>query len=76
MNKHIQAKDISDATMLEVVRAVRGKNGADHWSSLWDIQEALSGYPAKVVLAKIRALIKKQLLHGCGCGCRGDFYED
>jgi hypothetical protein len=31
------------------------------------------GTPPKVALAKIRAMIKKGLVDGCGCGCRGDF---
>lgn len=31
------------------------------------------GYPEKVVLAKARKLIRRGLLDGCYCGCRGDF---
>ena len=29
--------------------------------------------PDKLVLAKMRQLIKKELVDGCDCGCRGDF---
>lgn len=29
--------------------------------------------PQKVVLAKARKLIKRGLVSGCACGCRGDF---
>lgn len=29
--------------------------------------------PPKVVLAKCRSLIKRKLVDGCACGCRGDF---
>ena len=29
--------------------------------------------PRKVVLAKMRALIRRGLVEGCPCGCRGDF---
>jgi hypothetical protein len=28
---------------------------------------------SKLVLAKMRSLIKKGLVSGCACGCRGDF---
>ncbi len=31
------------------------------------------GTPEKLVLAKMRRLIKRGLVDGCGCGCRGDF---
>lgn len=29
--------------------------------------------PDKLVVAKMRNLIKKGLIDGCGCGCRGDY---
>lgn len=29
--------------------------------------------PNKVVRAKMRALVKRKLVGGCDCGCRGDF---
>jgi len=29
--------------------------------------------PEKVVLAKAKRLIRRGLIDGCGCGCRGDF---
>jgi hypothetical protein len=31
------------------------------------------GTPPKVLLAKLKAMIKKGLISGCVCGCRGDF---
>jgi hypothetical protein len=31
------------------------------------------GTPEKLVLAKMRQMIKKGLVNGCGCGCRGDY---
>jgi hypothetical protein len=31
------------------------------------------GTPEKVALAKMRSLIKRGLVAGCACGCRGDF---
>lgn len=29
--------------------------------------------PEKIVLAKAKRLIRRGLISGCGCGCRGDF---
>jgi len=68
-----KASDISDAELLAAVRATQGMHGVARWSSLWDVQRALEHWPAKVVTAKLRSAIKRKLLRGCGCGCRGDF---
>jgi hypothetical protein len=51
-----------------------------HWPPLtwttvsrWEVGDALEGkYPEKVVLAKLRRMIRRKLIDGCGCGCRGD----
>lgn len=32
-----------------------------------------AGLPEKLVLAKMRGLIRRGLVSGCACGCRGDF---
>jgi hypothetical protein len=29
--------------------------------------------PEKIVRAKARALVRRRLIDGCTCGCRGDF---
>ncbi len=31
------------------------------------------GFLQKVLLAKLRAMKKRGLIEGCGCGCRGDW---
>ncbi len=71
----MQAKDITDETLMAAVRAVRGINRVPEWSSLWDIQRQLSGVHTKIVLAKLKSAVKRGLLKGCTCGCRGDFEE-
>ena len=43
-----------------------------HWVTRWDLGERFPGFPSKVMLAKIRKLIRRGLLDGCTCGCRGD----
>lgn len=44
-----------------------------HWANRFDIAKALGNPPEKVVLAKLQKLIKRGLITGCACGCRGDF---
>jgi len=51
----------------------RWEAGETRWVSSWEIEDCMPSFPPKVVLAKLRALIRKGLLDGCGCGCRGDF---
>lgn len=69
--KSVQAKSITDE---EVFRAmVRCQRFGDHLVSRFDIQDELSLFPWKVVLAKLRSMVKRDVLHGCTCGCRGNF---
>lgn len=69
----MQAKDISDAVMLTALADVRGRNGVPRWSSLFDVRDHMSDVHPKIVLAKLRSMIKRKLIRGCACGCRGDF---
>lgn len=69
----MQAKDVSDEVMLNALAITRGRHGVERWSSLWDVQEALPKIPPKVVLAKLKSMVKRKIIDGCTCGCRGDF---
>lgn len=58
-------------------------------ASIWDIAAVLDGhpewagqrqatdgsvqFPEKVIRAKAKRLVKRGLVDGCTCGCRGDF---
>lgn len=68
-----QAKDITDQVMLAALAATRGRHGVPQWSTLRDVQAHLATLPPKVVQAKLRSMIKRKLIGGCACGCRGDF---
>lgn len=70
----MQAKDLDDAVTLAALAACRGKHGVAAWSSRWDVQDEIKHAPPKVVLAKLRSMIKRGVLSGCACGCRGDFH--
>lgn len=69
-NGKMQAKDIDDRAVLAAVKELAGPD--DHWAMRWDLETKL-GVPEKVLRAKCDALIKRKLLDGCTCGCRGDF---
>lgn len=81
----MQAKDIPDEIMLRAIRSIMercpgfGEQPRDMlWVSSFDMEATapvlLPGTPFKVVMAKLRSLIKRGLIAGCGCGCRGDFW--
>ena len=84
----MQAKDIPAETILGIVREYNEGRAADRvikwgdenvlitgkrWCLFRDIEERIPDVPPKVILAKCRNLIKRGMLGGCGCGCRGDF---
>lgn len=80
-----KAADIADDDFLAAVAAQQlaiseeWNPGQFAWANRFDVADLL-GAPEKVVLAKARRLIRRGLMDGCVCGCRGDFmvlgYED
>lgn len=72
-NGKLQAKDISDAEMMDALARTRGMNGVPEWSARSDVEGALPSFPPKVVLAKLASLVRRGVIDGCTCGCRGDF---
>lgn len=85
----MQCKDISDERFVAAVRTVmklRGHLGASRrdtaavldghpeWVGQPEATDGLSvQIPENLVRAKARRLIRRKLLSGCACGCRGDF---
>lgn len=67
----IKAADITDEMFKDAIDAV--KRGEVGWAPASDVARYL-GFPLKVVLAKARRLIKRGVIGGCACGCRGDFH--
>jgi hypothetical protein len=72
----MQAKDIPEQPILDFISK---QNGAwctwGNGYSMPTVQDAMPpGTPAKLQLAKMKQLIKRGLVKGCGCGCRGDFH--
>lgn len=74
----MQAKDIPEVPVLQFLESLNGSPATwlDNEGLLFDnsVQHGMpSGVPAKVVLAKMAAMIRKGLVEGCACGCRGNF---
>lgn len=77
----MQCKDIPDRPILEFLRDLPGlKPGFPRWAT-WgktdrmpSVNNAMpAGIQGRLVLAKMRMLIRRGLVDGCDCGCRGDF---
>jgi hypothetical protein len=85
----MQCKDIPDLpvlvflTQLPFLAVAIGDKPVQRWGTwVWGddfkpdnsvIHAMPAGTPPKLALAKMKSLIKRGLVDGCGCGCRGDF---
>ena len=72
-----KAADIDDAEFLRAVDGFEsdGQWGTERrWVSIWELEPVFPAMPAKVVAAKFRQLLKRGLIDGCPCGCRGDLH--
>lgn len=70
----MQCKDIPTKPILEFLAT------KDRWCTHGDgysmptVQDVMpAGTPRKLQLAKMSSLLKKDLVEGCDCGCRGDW---
>jgi hypothetical protein len=75
----MQAKDIPDEGFLDYVWRHNVGELPDyfgrmepHWGQLYDTAEFMD-VPWKVVKAKAASLMRRRLMDGCPCGCRGDY---
>jgi hypothetical protein len=80
-DRKMQCKDIPDEEFLLAVKFTPtpdGRYDLHLWRMRWDVQatlEAVRGpIPTKLFLAKASKLIVADKLHGCDCGCRGDYH--
>ena len=65
----MQTKDIDKKLILDLLRT-RG----DAWTSRSTIEDQFpDDMPPKLILSAMRSLVKRGLVEGCCCGCRGDF---
>lgn len=79
----MQAKDIADTAILEFLAKYQGKWSCwsdaggtyrkEHGMAPSIVQAMPTNTPVKLRIAKMRQLIKRGLVGGCPCGCRGDY---
>lgn len=73
-----QAKDVPESVLLAVFRA-NPLTFFTHYESavspsLLDAAPELRAFPRKVLAAKLASLVRRGLIDGCACGCRGDWH--
>lgn len=77
----MKTADITDEAFIFAIKHLREfhRNPADGYKSVtrWDLEEFLKiFYPEinwKLVTSKGRKLVRRGVLNGCYCGCRGDY---
>lgn len=73
----LQCKDIPTQPILDYLTK-NGGIGCTHFvNPVWDRSVTRNAMPEGInenlALAKMRSLLKKKLVIGCDCGCRGDW---
>lgn len=74
----LQAKDIQDIDVLRFIgthdKDQTSRDGKK-WVLVYDFEEdpVFAQYGRKLLLAKCASMIRRGLIDGCACGCRGDF---
>ncbi len=72
----MQCKDIPDRPILELLNQSPGQwhGWTKHNAAMPSVLPAFpAGCPEKLLLAKMGMLIRRGVVDGCACGCRGDF---
>lgn len=65
----MKCADLPDDAVLNIIAHSQRPLGA----TIWEVFEGLPAYPQNVVRAKLSKLIRRRIIKGCICGCRGDF---
>jgi hypothetical protein len=73
----MQCKDIPDALVVAAVQACAVPYGA-RWAQCWDVWPWLERHagalPQNLYWAKMRSVIRRGIIRGCPCTCRGDYH--
>lgn len=67
----MKAADIDDVEILGVIERLCAETGS--WTFTYHVAASYPSVPPKVVAAKLSKLLRRGLVTGCACGCRGDW---
>lgn len=74
MSKKMQCKNIPDLPVLEMLAKNPGQWHNWYFRDQFNVASAMpAGIHEKLILGKMRMLMRRGLVDGCDCGCRGDF---
>lgn len=80
-NFKLQAKHLPDLSMLTTIAAISAAKKDESyskdvapWVMIWELERVMPHVPEKVIRAKMKSLLRRKLIEGCSCGCRGDYY--
>lgn len=69
----LQCKHFSDDTVIDFLKGLQGA-ASMHPGFNNSVHNAFPlNTPPKLVIAKMKSLVKRGIVKGCACGCRGDF---
>ena len=70
----MQCKDIPDRPILELLEKSIGEWHNWCFGNDLDVRRVMpKNTPDKLALAKMRQMMRRGVVDGCSCGCRGDF---
>jgi hypothetical protein len=70
----MQCKDIPDRPILQLLAKNPGVWHNWYFDNDKNVRTAMPvDVPGKLVIGKMRMLMRRGLVDGCDCGCRGDF---
>ncbi len=82
--KRVQAKDVPESPIVAALLLCAGHVGVYDderamgvwtWqSSIVDMMPSLAMFPEKVLRRRLGSMARRGIIHGCDCGCRGDWH--
>jgi hypothetical protein len=75
----VKASDLSESAILQLLSERPGV-AHTHWEAYGPMPRVYDpthpDAPIKVLSAKLRGLVRRGVIRGCACGCRGDWQVD
>lgn len=66
----MKAADVPENPIFVAIENRRLRNLGANFT---EVMAMVPDFPEKVVRAKLKSLIRRKVIDGCDCGCRGDY---